>query len=97
MYDLWDNACKRNGFTKYGLVPSAQQSLCWQIEYKIFLHYLPCMICGTLYLKEIFSLNMKWFLVRNNLCACKLSIGSSLLFTMYDLWDIACRRNSFIK
>ena len=36
MYDLWDTACKRNGFIKYDLVPSVEQSLCFQIEYKIF-------------------------------------------------------------
>ena len=76
MNDLWDNACKRNGFIKYGLVPSAKQSLCWQIEYKIFLYYLPCIICRTLHLKEIVSLNMASFLVQNNLCAGKLSIRS---------------------
>ena len=68
MYDLWDTACKRNGFIKYGLVPSAEQSLCWQIEYKIFLYYLLSMICGTLHVKEMVSLNMAFFLVRNNLC-----------------------------
>ena len=38
MYDLWDTACKRNGFIKYVLVLSAEQSLSWQIEYKIFLY-----------------------------------------------------------
>ena len=76
MYDLWDTASKRNGFIKYGLVPSAEQSFCWQIECKVFLDYLLCMISGTLYVKEIVSLNMGSFLVRNNLCADKLSIRS---------------------
>ena len=38
------------------LVPSAEQSLCSQIEYKIFLYYLLCMICGTLHVKEMVSL-----------------------------------------
>ena len=76
MYDLWDTASKRNGFIKYGLVPSVEQSLCWQIEYKVLLYYLLCMIYGTLHVKEIVSLNMSSFLVRNNLCAGKLSIRS---------------------
>ena len=76
MYDLWDTACKRNGFIIYGLVPSTEQSLRWQIEYKIFLYYLLCMICRTLYVKEMVSLNMASFLVRNNLFAGKLSIRS---------------------
>ena len=76
MYDLWDTACKRNGFIKYGLVPSVEQSLCWQIEYKVFLYYLLCMICGTLHVKEMVSLNMALFVVRNNHCAGKLSIRS---------------------
>ena len=76
MYDLWDNACKRNGFTKYGLVPSAEKFLCWQIEYKIFLYYLLCMICQTMHVIEIVSVNMASFLVQNNLCAGKLSIRS---------------------
>ena len=76
MYDLWDTACKRNGFIKYGLVLSAEQSLSWQIQYKIFLYYLLCLICGTLHVKEMVSFNMASFLVRNNLCAGKLSIRS---------------------
>ena len=76
MYDLWDTACKRNGFIKYALVPSAEKSLCWQIEYKIFLYYLLCFICVTLHVKVMVSLNMASFLVLNNLCAGKLSIRS---------------------
>ena len=76
MYDLSDNDCKRNGFSKYGLAPCAEQSLCWQIEYQNFLYYLVFMICGTLHLKEMVSLNMAWFLVRKNLCAGRLSIRS---------------------
>ena len=58
MDDLWDTACKRNGFIKYGLVPSVEQSLCRQIEYQVFLYYLLCMSCGTLHVKEMVSLNM---------------------------------------
>ena len=76
MYDLWDTACKRNGFIKYGLVLSAEQSLSWKIEYKIFLYYLLCLICRTLHVKEMVSFNMASFLVQNNLCAGKLSIRS---------------------
>ena len=76
MYDLCYTACKINGFIEYGLVPSSEQSLCSQIEYKIFLYYLLCMICRTLHVKEMVSLNMASFLVRNNLCAGKLSIRS---------------------
>ena len=76
MYDLWDSACKRNGFIKYGLVPCVKQYLCWQIEYKIFLYYLLCMICGTLHLKEMVSFNITSFLVQNNLCPDKFSIRS---------------------
>ena len=76
MYDLWDTACKRNGFIKYGLVPSAEQSLCWIIQYKIFLYYLLCMICGTLHVKEMVSLNVASLIVRNYICAGKLSIRS---------------------
>ena len=76
MYDLWDTAWKRNSFIKYGLVPSMEQSLCWQIEYKMFLYHLLCMICGTLHVKEMVALNMASFLVMNNLCAGKLSIRS---------------------
>ena len=76
MYDFWDTACKRNGFIKYGLVPSAEQSLCWQIESKDFLYYLLSMICGTLHVSEIVPLNVASFLVRTNLCAGKLSIRS---------------------
>ena len=76
MYDLWNNACKRNGFIKYRLVPSVEQSLCCQIEYKFCVYYLLCMICGTLYVKEMVSLNMASFLVWNNLYAGKLSIKS---------------------
>ena len=97
MYDLWDTACKRNGFIEYIFVLSVEQSLCWQIEYKIFLYYLLCMICGTLHLKEMVSLNISSFLVRNNLCAGKLSIRSFFLFTRYDLWETACKRNGFIN
>ena len=74
MYDWWDIACNRNGFSKYGLVPSPEQSLCWQIEYKIFLYYLLCMISGTLHVKELASLNMASYLVWNNLCPGKLSL-----------------------
>ena len=76
MYDLFDTACKRNGFIKNGLVPSAEQSLCWQIDYKIFLCYLLCMSCGTLHVKEMVSVYMALFLVWNNLCVGKLSIRS---------------------
>ena len=83
MYDLWDTACKRNGFIKYGLVASVAQSLSCQIGYKIFLHSLLCMNCGTLHVIEIVSLNMALFLVRNNLCAGKLSIKS--FFIIYYL------------
>ena len=76
---------------EYGLVNSAEQCLSWQIENKIFLYYLLCitcgtldvkemvslcMICGTLHVKEMVSLNISSFLVRNNLCAGKLSIRS---------------------
>ena len=60
MYDFWETACKINGFNKYGVVPSAEQSLCWQIEYKIFLYYLLFMICGTLHVKEILKHFMDW-------------------------------------
>ena len=74
MYDLWDTACERYSFIKYGLVPSMEQYLCWQIEYKIFLYYLLCMICRTMNVKEMVSLNMASFLVPNNLFAGKLSI-----------------------
>ena len=73
MYDLWDNACKRDGLIKYALVPCAGQFLCWQIEYKIFLYYFLCMICGTLHVKEMVLLSLASFLVWNNLCAGKLS------------------------
>ena len=79
MYDLWDTACKRNGFIKYDLLPSAEQSLCWIIQDKIFLYYLLCMICGTLHVKEMVSLNMASLIVRNNVCAGKLSIRSSFI------------------
>ena len=72
---------EKNGFIKYGLLPSAEQSLCLQIENKIFLYYLLCMISGTLHVKEIVSLNMASFLVRNNICAGKLSIR--LFFIIY--------------
>ena len=58
MDDLWETACKRNGFIESGLVPSVEQSLCWQIEYQVFLYYLLCMSCGTLHVKEMVSLNM---------------------------------------
>ena len=74
MYDLWGTAYKRNGFIKYSLVPSVEQSLCWQIEHKIFLYYLLFMIFGTMPVKEMVSLKMESFQVRNNLCALKLSI-----------------------
>ena len=70
---------KKNGFSIYGLLPSTEQSLCWQIEYKIFSYYLLCMICGTLHVKEMVSLNMALLIVRNNLCAGKLSIRSFLI------------------
>ena len=83
MYDLFDTACKRNGFFKYGLVPSAEQSLCCQIQYKIFLYYLLCNICGTLHVKEMVSVYLASFLVRNNLCAGKLSIRS--FFIIYNV------------
>ena len=76
MYDLWDTACKRNGFIKFGLFPSEEQSLCWIIQYKIFLYYLLCMICGTLHVKVMVSLNVAWLIVWNNICARKLSIRS---------------------
>ena len=83
MYHLWDTACKRNGFIKYGLVNSAEQYLCWIIQYKIFLYYFLCMICGTLHLNEMVSLNMASFLLQNNLCAVKLIISS--FFIIYYL------------
>ena len=73
---LWDTVCKGNGFIKYGLVPSVEQSLCWQIEYKIFLYYLLCMIFVTLHVKKMVSLNISLFLVQNNFCAGKFSIRS---------------------
>ena len=76
MYDLCYTACKKNGPIEYGLVPSSEQSLCSQIEYKIFLYYSLGMICGTLHVKEMVSLNMALFLVRNNFYAAKLSIRS---------------------
>ena len=76
MYDLWYTACIRNGFIEYGLVNSVEQSLRWQIEYKIFLYYLLCMICVTLHVKEMVSLNMSLFLVRNDISVGKLSIRS---------------------
>ena len=76
MYDLCYTACKRNDFIKYGLVPSVEQSLVWQIEDKVFLYYLLCMTCGTLHVKEMVSLNMASFLAQNNPCAAKLSISS---------------------
>ena len=76
MYDLFDTACKRNGFIKYGLVPNVEQSLCWQIEDKVFLYHLLCMTCGTQHVKEMVSLNMASFLVQNNLCKGKVSIRS---------------------
>ena len=88
MYDLCYNACKRNGFIKYGLVRSAEQSLCWQIEYKVFLYYFLCMICGTLHVKEMVSLNMASFLVRNN------SLSSQIeyqFFLYHFLWRISGR------
>ena len=40
---------------EYGLVNSAEHSLSWQIENKIFLYYLLCMICMTLHVKEMVS------------------------------------------
>ena len=61
---------------EYGLVNSAEQSLSWQIENKIFFYYLLCMICGTLHAKQMVSLNMALFEVQNNLCVVKLSIRS---------------------
>ena len=76
MYHLWDTACKRNGFIESGLVPSVEQTLCWQIMYKIFLYYLLCMISGTLHVREMVPLNMASFLVRTNLFPGKLSITS---------------------
>ena len=76
MYDLWDTSCIRNGFIEYGLVNSAEQSLCLQIEYKIFLYYLLCMTCGTLHVKEMVSLNMALVLVRNDISVGKLIIRS---------------------
>ena len=79
MYDLWDTRCKRIGCIKYGLVNSAEQYLCWIIQYKIFLYYLLCMISGTLHVKEMVSLNMASLIVRNNICVGKLSIKSSFI------------------
>ena len=76
MYDLWDTASTGNGSIKYGLVPSADQFMCYQIEHKIFLYYLLCIICETMHEIEMVSLSMASFLVRNNLCASKLSISS---------------------
>ena len=76
MYHLCYTAYKTNGFIKYGLVPIAEISLCWEIEYMDFLYYLLCMICLTLHVKEMVSVYMASFLVRNNLCAGKLSIRS---------------------
>ena len=76
MYDMWTTACKENGFIKYGLLPSAEQSLCWQIEHKIFLYHLLCMICGTLHVREMVSLKMASLIVQHNLCAGKSSIRS---------------------
>ena len=76
MYDLWYTACIRNGFIEYGLANSVEQSLRWQIEYKIFLYYLLCMICVTLHVKEMVSLNISLFLVRNDISVGKLSIRS---------------------
>ena len=72
MYDLWYTACIRNGFIEYGLVNSVEQFFRWQIEYKMFLYYLLCMICGTLHVKEMVSLNMSLFLVRNDTSVGKL-------------------------
>ena len=76
MYDFWDDAGKGNGSIKYGLVPIAEQYLCFQIEYNDFLYYLLCTICGTLHVREIVPLNMASFLVQTNLCVGKLSIRS---------------------
>ena len=56
MFDLCYTACSRNGFIKYGLVPNAEQFLCLQIEYKIFLYYFLSMLCGTLHVKVMVSL-----------------------------------------
>ena len=53
------------------------------------------MICGTLHVKEMVSLNMASFLTQNNLCAAKLSIRS--FFLCFYLWDIAFKRNGFIN
>ena len=61
---------------EYGLVNSAEQSLSWQIENKIFFYYLLCMTCGTLHVKEMVSLNMALFLVRNDISVLKLIIRS---------------------
>ena len=76
MYDLWDTACKRNGFIESGLIPSVEQSLCWQIEYEIFLYNLICMTCRTLHATEMVPFNMASLIVWTNLCAGKLSIRS---------------------
>ena len=82
MEDFRETACKRNGFIETGLVISWEQSLCWQIEHNIFLYYLLYMICGTLHVKEMVSLNMASFLVWNNLCAGKLIIRSFLYYLL---------------
>ena len=97
MYDLWDIACKRNCFIKYGLIPCAEQSLCYQIEYKIFLYYLLCMICGTLHVTEMVSVNMASFLVQNNLCAGKLSLRTFFIIWYVSFVDTACKGNVSIK
>ena len=76
MYDFWDTACKGNGSIKYGLLPNADQSFSWQIEYDIFLYYLLGLISLTMHVKETVSLNMASFPGLNNLCAGKLSISS---------------------
>ena len=83
MYDFWDTACKGNGSIKYGLVPSADQFISWQIEYNIFLYYLLCMICETMHEIEMVSLNMASSPVCNNLCAGKLCLSS--FFIIFDV------------
>ena len=73
---MWDTACIKNGFIESGLVPSVEQSLCCQIEYKIFVYYLLCMISRTLHVREMVPLNMAFFLMQTNLFPGKLSITS---------------------
>ena len=66
---------------EYGLVNSAEKYLSLQIENKIFLYYLLCIICGALHVKEMVSLNMALLIVRYNFSLLKLSIRS--LFIIY--------------